>query len=322
METVVLDPEARAVVERLAAARGRSLEDGEVATARRAQSVWLEFAGPIEDVAAVRHTFFVGPTAELPVRVYTPFGEGPFPALAFFHGGGWTLGNVEQSDAVCRALANRGGCVVVAVNYQKAPEHRFPVALDDCLASLDWVVENAGELEVDALQLGVAGESSGANLAAAVCLRARDEGGPSIAFQVLVCPPLDRRFDTESMQRYGSEGFVLTAEAMRSFWDNYLGLEDVDDPYACPLRAPSLAGLSPAVIVVAGCDPLLDDGLDYAAALESAGVPSIVRRYDRQVHGVLRMADAVEAARTLIDDLGRDVRSLARGDVWAMGETH
>lgn len=303
-----LDPQAQAVLDVLAAGGGEPVEEATLEESRRGHYVWLDLAGEPEDVARIDHRFVVGPTADLPVRVYTPEGEGPFPGIVYFHGSGWVVGNIETADTGTRALANRTGCVVVAVNYQKAPEHPFPVPLDDCYAATQWVVDNAESLGIDPARIGVVGDSAGGNLAAAVCLKARDEGGPRLAFQVLVYPALDRRFDLPSMVE-NAEGYLLTSANMRWFWDQYLPDEEAAaDPLACPMRAASLAGLPPAIVLTAEYDPLRDDGELYAAALEDAGVPVVLRRYDEQLHGFLWMSRYVDASRRLLDDIGDDVR--------------
>jgi acetyl esterase len=272
---------------------------------------WVEFMGEPEPVAKVADTYIVGPTAELHVRSYTPAGDGPFPGIVFFHGGGWTGGNIELADRPNRSLANATGCVVVAVNYQKAPEHRYPTALDDCFATVEWVLQHASVLNVDPARIGVAGDSAGGNLAAAVCLKARGTEGVRLAFQVLIYPAVDPDMDFPSA-RDNAEGFALTTAGMRWFWDNYLSHPGQrDDPLAAPLRALNLQSLPPAVVVTAGYDPLRDEGERYADRLEEAGVTVIRRSYPSTIHGFLWMAGALtDDFRRLMDDLAADVPAL------------
>lgn len=303
-------PEVQRLLLEMERAGGKAVEESTPAEARAGSWDWLKWVGEPEEVAKVEHRFIPGPSADLPVRIYTPQGHGPFPALVYLHGSGFTVSNIEIADAPHRALANRTGCVLVAVNYQKAPEHKFPVPLDDAYATVEWVHVNAGSLSVDPSLIGVGGDSAGGNLAAAACLRARDDGGPAIAFQLLVYPTTDCQFDLPSMVE-NAQGYMLTTAAMRWFWDQYLNdPADADDPYACPMRATDLSGLPPAVVVTAEYDPLRDDGEAYAARLRESGVPVVLRRYEGMIHGFLWTSGVVKGSRSLLDDLGRDVRAL------------
>ena len=306
-----LHPQVEELLSILAETGGEPLEELPIAVARTGN--WAApFIGAPEDVASVSHRFITGPTADLPVRIYTPQGQGPFPALVYFHGSAWCVANIALADVPHRALANRTGCVVVAVNYQKAPEHPFPTPLDDAYASTVWVVENAAALNIDPSRVGVGGDSAGGNLAAAVCLRARDESGPTLRFQLLVYPAVDARADFGSIAE-NSEGYLLTSATMRWAWDQYLpNQQDRDNPYACPLRADSLAGLPAAIVLTAEFDPLRDEGEAYADRLAAAGVPTTLRRYDGMIHGFLWTAGFVDGSKQLLDDIGQDVRALTQ----------
>jgi acetyl esterase len=307
-----LHPQVRQVLDIMAAAGGRPVGEASVAEAREGAFGWPAFTGPGERVARVVDRFIPGPTADLPIRVYTPEGEGPFPAIVAFHGSGWVVGNIDICDAPHRELANRSGCVVVAVNYQKAPEHKFPVALDDCYAAACWVVANASALGVDPALVGVGGDSAGGNLAAACCLRARDHDGPRFAFQMLIYPATDLAGDYPS-RRENADGYMLTMAGMTWFFAQYLNSpEEARNPWASPMAAADLAGLPPAVVVTAEFDPLRDEGEAYADKLAAAGVPTIKRRYDGMIHGWYWMGGYVEAAHVLIADLGRDIEALLR----------
>jgi acetyl esterase len=217
--------------------------------------------GSAEPVQAVKDTGLPGREA-LGLRTYTPQGKGPFPLLVFMHGAGWVAGNLDTHDNVCRYLCARVPCVVVSVDYRLAPEFKFPAALDDAYAATGWAAQHTEELNADRDHLAVAGDSSGANLAAAVCLRARDQEGPSIAFQLLVNPALD-------MTAYDAPGF----ENMKWFRDQYLnGQADHHKPYASLLHAPDLGGLPPALIVTGEQDNLREEGERYANRLRQADV--------------------------------------------------
>src|SRR6478735_7885239 len=173
-----LDPQVEALLAQMQEAGAKPFEELSVPEARLAARSFADLQGEPEPVARIDHIFIPGPTADLPARIYTPEGEGPHPGLVYFHGSGWVVLNIEVCDTTMRALANSTGCVIVAVNYQKAPEHPFPVAFDDCWATLEWTVEHADELDVDSTRIGLVGDSAGGNLAAAIALHVRDHGGP------------------------------------------------------------------------------------------------------------------------------------------------
>jgi acetyl esterase len=309
-----LDADMQAVLDALVATGGPPMEDVPVAESRLGD--WsAPFAGPPEPVGSVGNRFVPGPTADLPVRIYTPQGKGPFPALVFFHGSAWCVANIDVADVPHRAIANRTGAVVVAVNYQKAPEHKFPVPFDDAYAAAAWVVENATSLDVDPGAVGVGGDSAGGNLAAAVCLRARDEDGPKLAFQLLVYPAVDARMEHPSITEHSDTG-LLTTSTLRWAWEQYLRDErDGENPFASPLRAADLAGLPPAIVLTAEFDPLRDEAEAYGARLLEAGVPTVVRRYDGMTHGFLWTPGAVAGSRRLLDDIGRDVKDVVGATV-------
>ncbi len=305
-----LDPQCEALLKELKASGAKPVEECTVAEARANAFAYTDLQGEPEAVAAVEYRFIPGPTADLPLRIYTPEGNGPFPALVLFHGSGWVVANLDVCDAPARALANRTGCVVVAVNYQKAPEHKFPTPLDDCYVTTQWVAEHAGELDIDPARIGVAGDSAGGNLAAAVAQKARDENGPALAYQLLIYPATDFDVDTPSSLA-NAEGYLLQREGMRWFWEHYLASpEDADNPHACPLRARDFSGLPPAFVATAGFDPLCDDGKRYATALRDAGVPVTYRHYEGMIHGFFWMAGVLDQARALVEEIGKDVRAV------------
>jgi acetyl esterase len=240
-----------------------------------------------ESVDAVVNRTLPGPAGEVPVRIYTPAGggSGQLPALVWFHGGGWVFGSLDTADLACRGIANRAGCRVISVAYRLAPEAKFPAAVDDCFAVTKWIADHAADLGVDADRLAVGGDSCGGNLAAVVAQLARDQGGPSLAFQVLVYPITDHSFDTPSYRDYG-DGYFLTRDAMVWFWNHYLEkLADGACPLASPLRATTLADLPPAIMITAEFDPLRDEVEAYAARLRADNVTVELVRYDSQIHG-------------------------------------
>jgi acetyl esterase len=312
-----LDPQVDGLLQAMREAGAKPFEELSVPEARVAALAFAELQGEPEEVAKVEHRFIPGPTADLPARIYTPAGAGPFPGLVYFHGSGWVVLNIEVCDTTMRALANSTGCVVVAVNYQKAPEHPFPVPFEDAWASTLWTFENAAELGIDPARIGVIGDSAGGNLAAAVTLRARAEGAPGIAFQALVYPALDRGWDTPSAIE-NAEGYGLQRETMRWFWNHYVPDEaDGDNPLVSPLRAADLSGLPPAFIATAEFDPLRDDGRAYHAALHDAGVPVTYVEYDGMIHGFYWMQGVVDGAKRLHEDLADAIREALQAKVSA-----
>jgi acetyl esterase len=304
-----LDPEAQALLDQFEAVGAKPFEEMTVPEARVAAAAFLDLQGPPQEVASVAHRFIPGPTADIPVRIYTPEGTGPFPGMVYFHGSGWVILNIELCDPAMRSLANSTGCVVVAVNYQKAPEHKFPVPFDDCYAATTWVAENAAELGIDPARLAVGGDSAGGNLAAAVCLRARDESGPALAYQLLVYPATDFGWDKRSYLE-NAEGYLLQRETMRWFWNHYVNdPSDGDNPYVSPLRAPDLSGLPPALVITAEFDPLRDDGELYAERLREAGIPVKYSCYDGMIHGFHYMFGVLGQCKLLHDEIGAEVRA-------------
>jgi len=266
---------------------------------------------PPESVGSITDRTIPGPDGEVPIRIYRPTADGPRPAIAFFHGGGWMLGGIETHDALCRALTNAADCVVVAVDYRLAPEHRFPDGLEDCYAATQWLAENAEEIGATPGALAVAGDSAGATLALGVSLLARDRGGPSIDYQVLAYPPAEFSFETDSYEE-NAQGYFLTRKDMERFWNGYIRSElDGDHPYAAPLQADRLDGLAPTFLLTCGFDPLRDDGRALADRLDAAGVPTRHVQYDDMIHGFLTMlADPeLDRAREAIDEIGDAVRS-------------
>lgn len=267
--------------------------------------------GPAEPVQKVEDRGIPGPGGTIPVRIYTPRGEGPFPILVYFHGGGWVLSNLETHDALCRKLTNRAGCLVVSVDYRLAPEHKFPAAVEDSYAAASWVAEHARELNGDPTRLAVGGDSAGGNLSAVTTLLAREQGGPSIRFQFLIYPVTDHFAGSTQRQSFieNGEGYFLTREGMKRFLGYYLpSPEHGTDPRFAPLQANDLSGLPPALVVTAEYDPLRDEGEAYAERLRKAGVPVILKRYDGMIHGFFTMAGVIDQSNKAIDETAEILR--------------
>ncbi len=296
---MALHPEAKAFLDQREAMGVKSATELSVEAARE-QAVRVALAaGPGERVAHVEDRSTPGPHGPIPIRIYRPDGTGPFPVLVYFHGGGWVVGNLETADVFCRAMTSGTGHVVVSVNYRHAPEHKFPIAADDSFAATQWVATHAATFHGDAARLIVSGTSAGGNLAAVVGLMARDRGGPALMSQLLIVPVIDYNFETSSYRK-NADGYGLTADAMRWYWKQYLrGDDDGRHPYASPLRAQSLRGLPPALVVTAEFDPLHDEGEAYATRLRAEGVPTTLWRREGMIHGFLGPQANAEIARAL-----------------------
>jgi len=235
--------------------------------------------------------------AVVPVRLYVPTGEGPHPVLVWFHGGGFCCLDAEAHDPICRAISAAAGCLVVSADYRLAPEHPFPAAVDDCFAVARWVAAHAARLGCDARRIVVGGDSAGGALAAVTALRARDEGGPAFAGQLLVYPVTDHPSGGWASYRECASGYGLTRGGMEWFWRQYLRDEgEAAHPWASPLRAASLEGLPPSLVLTAEYDVLRDEGEAYAGRLRAAGVAARLMRCEGLNHGFLRWAGRIDPA--------------------------
>jgi acetyl esterase len=304
-----LDPEAKAYLEASAALGLPALAEQGAETARRNNRLRApSLGGEPEPVARVEDHRLPGPAGEIPVRLYAATTASPLPVVVFFHGGGWVVGDLDTHDTACRGLANRTGAMVVAVDFRSAPEHRFPAAVEDCWAVVAWLGLQGADLGADPARIAVCGDSAGGNLAAVMALRARDRGEPRLAAQVLVYPVLDFDLETASYVANGT-GYGLTRESMRWYWEQYLGEEgDGFSAEASPLRAASLAGVAPALVITCEFDPLLDEGAAYARRLADAGVAVEHRNEKGMVHGFFRMAGVLSRASRSWDDCARYLR--------------
>jgi acetyl esterase len=250
---------------------------------RLSKDTGKRFAAPPPNIALVRDVVARAPDARIPVRVYVPRKQIDLPVLVYFHGGGWVVGDLDTADWLCRSIAVQADCVVFSVDYRLAPENKFPIPVEDCYWALKWVTETGIEPYADLRRVAVGGDSAGGNLAAAVCLMARDRGGPAISFQLLICPITNHSFDTASYRKY-ADGYLLTLKDMEWFWNHYLrDQKDGRNPYASPLLG-DLRSLPPALIMTAEFDPLRDEGEGYAERLQQAGVPVRMVRYDSMIH--------------------------------------
>lgn len=299
----LLDPEARHVLYLGRQAAARPFEAGTPEEARRAyEEGFPTLQGEREPVASVSERTIAGPGGRpLTLRIYrgreTPATD--TPALLYLHGGGWVIGNLESHDEICRWFANMAACVVVSPAYRLAPEHKFPAAIEDCVAVLSFMQSYAGDLGIDETRIAVAGDSAGGNLATVLCLIARGGNNPPTA-QLLFYPNTDASQTSDSYRRF-ADGFGLTSATMAWFRDHYISdAGDIDDWRASPLKAASLAGAAPAFIAIAGHDILADEGEAYARHLQEDGVPVVLRRWPSQIHGFVSMGRHGPAARQAV----------------------
>ena len=294
-----MHPQVQELVEKLAASDLKAIQD---MTPEQARAQSLAMAQAREEtpkpMARVDDRVVPTPDYDVPVRIYWPNAVGDnAPCMVFYHGGGHVFGDLDSHDNVCRNLAAAVPCVVVAVHYRLAPEHKFPAAAEDAYAALCWTADNATELGIDTARIALLGDSAGGNLVAVATLMAREAGGPEICFQVPVYPVTDYGCDTSSYEKYATGYGMLEAESMRWFRNHYLRDEaDRTDWRAAPLQAADLSGLPPACVILAECDVLHDEGAAYADALAAAGVPVELREFEGMIHGFFNMTPVLDGA--------------------------
>jgi acetyl esterase len=269
-----------------------------------------------EQVGRVEHRLIPTPNGDLVARVYTPEGDGPFPVLVYFHGGGWVIANLNTYDSSCRALANAASCVVVSVAYRQAPENPFPAAADDAYYSFQYVAANTGEFRGDPSQVAVGGESAGGNLSTVTCLLARNQGGIMPVHQLLVYPVttfLPEGLGAQTIQQHATAQ-PLGAGLLQYFGDLYVpSQEDRQSPFASPLLAADLSGLPPATIIAAEIDPLVGQGQQYAEALEEAGADVTYTLYEGVTHEFFGMGAVVDTAMDAVSEAASRLSEAFRG---------
>lgn len=299
-----LDAEVSVVLKQMEEAGGPPLSEITPDMARAGFAALVALQGTPEEVGRVEDHEVAGAAGAIPVRVYhaAQASASPAPVFYYIHGGGWVIMDLDSHDPVCRAFANGLGATVVAVHYRRAPEARFPAAVEDCYAVLQWIAAESDTLGIDPTRLAVGGDSAGANLAAAMTFLTRERGGPSIAAQALHCPVTDHGFETASY-RENAEGYFLTRELMEWFWGHYLADEaDGANPLASPLREENLSGLPPVLVQTAEFDPLRDEGAAYARRLDAAGVETTYSLIPGVVHDPWLMMGVVPKGKASHDD--------------------
>ena len=320
---MTLDFATAELLQQMAEAGGKPLHESSVEEARALGAGMADLNGPAPPMFRVDEHRLARPDGAVPIRVLAPL-EQPAGVIVYYHGGGWVIGSIDETDTVARKLAERTSCSVVLVDYRLAPEHRYPVAVDDSYAALEWVGEHLADIAGPGAPLFVAGDSAGGNLAAVMALRARDRGGPPIAAQILIYPVTDADFERPSYTDPVNQ-LLLTHEAMVWFWDHYVpdAARRVDAD-ASPLRAADLSGLPPAVVLTAEHDVLRDEGELYAERLREAGVPVNFMRHEGQTHGFFTLLmlpgsergfqQVVKAVRATIHEQSREAVEAAVAD--------
>ena len=295
-----LDPIVKAFLDQLAGTPGPKMWEMSPPEGREAFRALMQFVGPKDvPIGKVENRKIPGPGGEIPIRIYSPIAAGSdaLPAFVFFHGGGFVIGDLDTHDGLCRMLADDAGCRVIAVDYRLAPENKFPAAVDDAFAATSWVEANASELGVDANCIAVGGDSAGGMLSAVVCQMAKEKGKPKLCFQLLLFPGTHLDAKTASRQE-NREGYFLEGETLDWFFAHYVGSEaDMSDARASPLLAKDFTGLPPAFVMVAGFDPLHDEGVEYANKLKAAGVTVTLADYPDLVHTFIYLQTVLPQAR-------------------------
>ena len=300
----MLDPQARAFIDLLIS---KGAPPTHTLTPEQARKFYRDRCALTQPTLPPLHEVRGVQLGTVAARLYRPH-VGVLPVLVYFHGGGWTIGDLDTHDALCRQLAHDSGCAVVSVDYRLGPEHRFPAAVDDCVQAVSAVREQARALGVDATRLAVGGDSAGGNLAAVVCLVLREQRAVLPNFQLLIYPATDMRAVAPSHQTNG-QGYLLTRDSIAYYRGHYMAqASQWTDWRASPLLAPSLHGLPPALVVTAGYDPLRDEGRQYADALSAAAVPTQYVCFERQIHGFFTMGGLIDEALTAVAMCGQVLR--------------
>jgi acetyl esterase/lipase len=309
---VPLDPAAKRLLDMLAVG---GMADIATMTPQQMRDGFRRLAQAVDvkgvPIGKVEDGELPGPGGPLPYRLYRPQHPAalPLPALVFFHGGGCVFGDVDTHDGLCRTLAAESGCAVISIGYRRAPEHRFPAAVEDSYAAAQWVAEHATELGLDPDRIAVGGDSAGGGLAAVVCQMAAASRGPRLALQVLLCPVMNIRAETPS-RRELAQGYFLNQATIDWMLRHYGGDDvDLDDPRLSPLRAAQFSGLPPAQIHTAEFDPLRDEGEAYAKVLRHAGVAAQYTCHAGMIHHFYAMAGAIPAARAALKAAAADMRA-------------
>jgi acetyl esterase len=268
-----------------------------------------DLAGPLAPNISIEHRYITSPTADLPINIYIPEGNGPFNGLVYFHGGGWVAYDINRYSPQLSALAASTNSVVIAVNYQKAPEHKFPIPFDDCYAALEWTFANSAEFFIDAKKIGIGGDSAGGNLASGVAIKARDQGKFDVAYQLLIYPANSPSF-VSTPDVPNATGFGSTQAGIKWAWEQYLSSDaDLINPYAVPHSAQDLSNLPTTILITAEFDVLREDGKEYARKLENAGNSVIYQDFSGMIHGFFNYQKYIDDAVKLREYISQNILS-------------
>jgi len=321
-----LHPEIRALLAMLDAQASPRIETLDPVQARlNREAPMKKLGGEPEALGRIENMSIAGPGGDIPIRIYARESGGLRPALVYFHGGGFVIGNIDTHDALCRAIAKESDSIVISVEYRLAPEHKFPAAVEDAHAATVWAAANAQRLGIDARRLAVGGDSAGGNLATVVALRCRDNSGPALAGQVMIYPVTDASSLQSQSHREWGEGYLLTTAGLKWLYGHYVASPELlFHPEVSPLLAKNLRGLPPALIIVAEFDPLRDEGEAYAKRLRRAGVPVALTTYPGMIHGFVSMLGVVTDARRAVHEVARFIRAMGNAGVkkFQQDETH
>lgn len=302
-----MDSQTRIFLEQVNSVDEPELETGSIEEIRRNLALTIS-PSPIQ-LLSISNIKIPSSQTQVPLRIYVPKGNGPFPVYVSIHGGGWVFGSLDMHDPFCRNIAEQAKVIVVSIDYRLAPEHKYPAALNDCHAAVDWVAKHIQDWGGDSSKLVIGGISAGGNLAAAVALKAKEKKYPVFQAQVLIYPVMQHSFETSSYQKY-ADGYFLTKKDMEWFWNQYLEkAEDGKQPYASPLLAPDISGLPSALIVLAEFDPLYDEGRAYGEKMKGGGVPVKIQNYPT-IHGFISKIQEFDICKKAIADIAQFLRGL------------
>ncbi len=304
-----IHPQAEALLARGAAAGLPHIADQGVFLARTYSHAEPDLGGELNPRVEIEHRYFTSKSADIPIHIYTPKGEGPFNGLVYFHGGGWVINYVGKYDAQLSDMAEKTNSVIISINYQKSPEHKFPTPFNDCYEAVEWVVANAKELNINVEKIGVGGDSAGGNLASAVALAARDRATIKIAYQWLVYPCNGPEF-VDSPDIPNAVGYGLDQRGMKWLWDQYIDPSDRSNPYAVPHAAQSFVGLPPAVMITAEFDVLRADGIAYRDKLVAAGVPVAYKDCPGMIHGFFNYGKYIDEGINIRDYFADEINRI------------
>jgi acetyl esterase len=311
-----LDPLVKAFLDQMAAVPGPKMWEQTPLEAREVLNGLMDMAGPKDvPIGKIENVVAKTPTGDVPIRIYSPIAAGsePLPVLVYFHGGGWVIGNVASHDGLCRMFANEGGFRVASVEYRLSPENKFPAAVDDSYGAVAWIEEHASEIGIDPNRMAVGGDSAGGNLAAVVTQIAKAKNHPKLAFQMLLFPVTQIGADTPSLHDFDT-GYFLERPTLDWFYANYLSAEeDETNPKASPLLSHDFAGLPPAYVMLAGFDPLHDEGMQYVEKLRAAGVKVELIDYAEMVHCFIYLQAILPQAHEAVAAAAKAVHAALKG---------